>query len=470
MGAELRPDVQSAPALGAPALGACHARLGGPIVFAHCVTAMPQIEAVCAAVPGLQAYAAERALAVAGADDVVLLAQPPDAAFLDLLAQWGLGPPRERIVVPAPPAGRSFAESALAVRARADAPALRRLGELLGPRVGVWVDALHAEAADQALAEGLGHAARTVAGDPSATYRADRKQLIRASAIELGVPVAPGTVIELAQGAGDRRADATALAAAIRRFARRTGRAIVRGSVGSSGTSLWVSGAAEAEVEKTVADILRREDNQVYLVDELLDVAVSPNVQTFIDPVDRCVTCIGITDQLLDQAGAHFGNVYPSCAETAPRLVEHALCLSQRLADQGLTGVIGFDFVEYADFGGRRRAVLAEINPRYNSASYPLALMERLTMRQRAFGRPEPAAFAAGRIATPARSFTELRTLLGGRLFDPRTGTGVVPFHAAAVGNGVVGVAVFARTREQAARDFAALAAGACQGRDSDGR
>jgi hypothetical protein len=168
---------------------------------------------------------------------------------------------------------------------------------------------------------------------------------------------------------------------------------------------------------------------------------------------------VGVSDQLLSAGLAHRGNVYPSRARTLGDMVAGAITLSRWLARGGYSGFLGFDFVEFADPGGAPCWVLAELNPRFNGASQPVAMLERLNRVNRAAGRPEIAAFAAGVVPTSARSFAELERLLGPALFDPATGRGAVPFHTAGLRDGSCGVTVFGPSRDEAEQTLTELTA-----------
>lgn len=442
------------PVAGAPGLIAALARLEAPVVHTHCIRAVPGVEQVLQLTPMQRARTAERALVLAGPQDVVCLAALPDPAFVARLEELQLGPGRDRIVVPHPDAERG---AGLVDCLLDDAAALRRIAQLLPSAGAAWLGPLMASPADQVLAAALGaHFApgvRTWGDNPGLAARVNRKHVVRATAIELGLPVAEGTVVSL--DAGSAR-DLSTLRAAVRRVAARTGRAIVRGDVGAAGSSVFVLDGTEDA--RALSARLSGDPQGLYLVEELLDVIASPNVQVFIDPIDRSVGCIGVTDQLLSPGLGHVGNIYPSRAATLPEMIGAALTFSRWLAHEGYAGVLGFDFVEYADTEGRPRYVLAELNPRYNGASQPVAMVERLNRVRSAAGRPAIGAFAAGVVSTAARSYTAFDRLLGERRFDPETGCGAVPFHTIGLPGGSCGVAVFGPTREEVEREFAVLA------------
>ncbi|MDQ3136308.1 MAG: hypothetical protein M3Q93_01815, partial [Gemmatimonadota bacterium] len=292
-------------------------------------------------------------------------------------------------------------------------------------------------------------------GDPAAGARADQKHLIRARALALGVPVAEGETIELPFPGGRRRRDLEPVRAAIQRQSRSTGQAIVRGSSGASGSSTFIVGRGGADTEDVLAQLGERADNQIYLVEAMVDVTVSPNLHLRIEP-DGSITSLGATDQRWRRPLVHAGNIYPSTARLADAMDGWARTLAGSLRDDGYAGDIGFDFVEHRDAPtGEPRAFLAEVNPRVNGATYPLTLRERLNAARRRRGQPEIAAFATGTLAARARSFAQLRETLGDQIFTHAAGAGIVPYATGCLDHGACAAVAFAPTRQLALERFA---------------
>jgi hypothetical protein len=202
-----------------------------------------------------------------------------------------------------------------------------------------------------------------------------------------------------------------------------------------------------------------RPAQSVYLVEEHLAVLASPNVQVFIDPATGAASCVSVADQLLTPTLGYRGNAYPSVAETAPAMVAASLRMASWLSREGYRGILGLDFVEYVDPAGRVRFVLAEINPRFNGASQPVAMLERLNRQRQAAGEPPIGGFAGGVVPTRARTVPELLQRLGSRRYDRSSGRGVLPFHTAGLPDGVCGLVAFAGSRADAVEVFEELEA-----------
>jgi hypothetical protein len=231
-----------------------------------------------------------------------------------------------------------------------------------------------------------------------------------------------------------------------------TGRAIVRGSSGASGSSTFTTDARG--IEEILEAIAARWDNRVYLVEPLYEVAASPNVEVVVGGGELRAAA---TDQLLDEALVYRGSVHPSRARRLPEMLAAALALAARMRVRGFAGRAGFDFVERAG-GGAPAWFLTEINPRINGASYPLALLGRLARRAERRGVAPPAAFRTRSVATRARDFRALARQSDGLLYDPARGEGVVPWSVAALEFGKVGVAAYAAGPERAEEIFADFA------------
>jgi hypothetical protein len=121
------------------------------------------------------------------------------------------------------------------------------------------------------------------------------------------------------------------------------------------------------------------------------------------------------------------------------------------LRREGYAGIIGFDFVEYRDRRtGGPAAFLAEVNPRVNGATYPLAVRSRLAPR---------AAFVSGTVRARAAGFAEVRDALGPLLFDPERGTGVVPYATGCLDVGKCSLVALAASRLRAAELYGAAQA-----------
>lgn len=412
------------------------------LLYVHCGTSVGYWEELYRSFPGLMSYA-ERALILARRGDLVCVNDEIEPAYLEYLAELGIGPAPANIIV----AGRSAEADEigpLPARVLGDGGTLDRMASLMRSRGTVAIHPFMATSHQLELARGLserlGHAVPVIGGDPDLVAYADGKNHIRQAAIELGIPVAPGEVIDL--GIPSAR-DGSRLRAVLTRHLRHTGRIIVRGANGAAGTSTYCARAGE--IEQLTALLLQRSDNQVYLVEAMVDATASPNVQMHIDS-DGCIECVGVTDQRLDSSVAHLGNVAPSKARCLTKIVAWAHCLSEWLRNAGYVGIAGFDFVEYTGTRGEPRALLAELNPRVNGGTYPLAVLEQFE---------ETGAFVSGIVTTDLETFTELRGMLSELLFTRERGEGVLPYATGTLRYGSCPAIALAATREQAAELYA---------------
>ena len=344
---------------------------------------------------------ADRALVLARPQDIVCVPDEVDPAYLSYLSDLGLGPRRGHVVAASrfgPPAA---ADRALWARLAGSADALRALADLLRRNGVTRLHPYSALGGERSLAAALEVAAdaelRVAAPDPTTAAYADQKHHIRAKAIELGVPVAPGEVVTLPRAGGRRRRDYDALRAAVERHLRPTGRAIVRGAHGVAGASTFVVGGRGEDVDGLLRRLSQREDNRVYLVEVLVPATVSPHVQMHVAPDGGPIVCVGVTDQRWERPFVHGGNIYPSTGRSVQAMLDWSERLARWLQGQGYTGLLGLDFVEYTDPDtGDLRTILAELHPGMDGATYPLALQQRLNAASATWGRPESAAFVSG--------------------------------------------------------------------------
>lgn len=422
-------------------------------LFVHDATSAGDIASLTRVVPGLASYD-QRALALAGPRDLVCLLERPDEAFLDYLERVGLAVDTERIVTPRE-LGSTVATGSLLDRLLGSPTAVAELSKRLAdePR-RIRLQPFIATARELELAGALERAAnreiQLLGGDPRGIDRANQKHRGREKARELGIPVAPGEVVELAPGSGDPFADLRPLKAAVARQWTRTGRVIVRGTRGYSASSTHVIEANPRSLERTLEALAKRTDNSIYLVDALLPLRLSPNLQTLIDPDSDAIHCLSVTDQLLGSGLDHRGNALPTRAENASAMWEHALKLSRWLRDEGCTGIVGFDFCEADDPESESSPFFVEINARINGGTYALALFQRLVRRLRREGTPPPEAFVTQIAKTRLRSFEEIGRALGDILLEPGSAAGVLPCHPGSLGTGSIALLAIATDRDSA--------------------
>ena len=415
----------------------------------HCSSGIPTLRA-----PEALArfrYSSERALVTAVPGDLVCVPGPIEPGYVSFLNELGVGPTPADVLVPDGTGTSDGVLPTLTSRVRADGALLSRIARAVAPAGALELHPYASTADVLALAGALEAAGvprvRVMGGAPAAAELADYKHVVRARAIELGIPVAAGEVVELPFAGGRRRRDFDLMRAAIERQLRLTGRVLVRGSVGMCGSSTFVVSESRGEhPDEVLYQIGARADNRIYLIEAMVDAVVSPNLHLRLDR-SGAVTHATATDQRWGRPLVHDGNLFPSGARMLDAMEGWARTMAGWLHSEGYAGDVGMDFVEYRDpRSGRPAAFLAEVNPRVNGANYPLALRDRLNAERGDRDLKPIEAFASGTVTTRARSFSELADALGPLLFSHERGRGLVPYATGYLAHGRCPVAALAPT------------------------
>lgn len=421
-------------------------------IFVHGASSSGRVAVLRAAISGLEKYP-ERPLVFARPDDVVCVLGRVDKEHLEFLSRLGVGPANGNVVVVSED-DQSNPGSALASLLMDNHEALTTVRSLTKQNKRVVLNPYLLSAVEcrlaTALGATLGKEILLLGGNLDIVDYADQKHNVRAKARVLGVPVPDGDIVELEVREDGRPLDVTPIRIAMDRYLGVSGRVIVRGSCGRSGSSIFIVENDPESVQRALSGIAERVDNKIYLVEVMHDLIVSPNVLMHIEPDGGKVTCVGISDQRLNGELVHEGNVYPSEANTLEAMKLSARKLSQWLREEGYTGLAGFDFIECLDRKtGQCEHYLAEINPRINAAVYSVSLMEHLNEGQKRNCRPYIEAFLSTKVETKARSFAELTDMHEHLFFDPKTGSGLVPYNIGWLAQGKYNLAVFGRTKDE---------------------
>jgi hypothetical protein len=433
-------------------------------IFVHSVASVGNVEELTTVAPDFEKYP-ERSLVLTRPEDLVCVLDAVDDRYLQFLAGLGIGPNQGNIVAVSKGSNPNFAVSLTDLLLN-DREALSTIKRLLKAEKKIVLNPYLASPREFALAAMLetvlDRQVAVLGGNADIVDHVNQKHHVREKALELGVPVAEGEVVELSFRQAGSLLDFTPIQTAVRLHSRRTGRAIVRGSRGFSGSSTLVVKGEPEGIQESLRKIASTTGNNIYLVETMLDITVSPNVLMSIEP-DKIV-CVGVTDQLLTDDLAHKGNLYPSSAKTVKDMVASAREISEWLQAKGYCGLAGFDFGEYVNSEtGRCEHFLAEINPRMNGAAYPRALMEHLNREQERKGGPYIEAFLSENITTKARSFAELDELCGRLFFTAETGEGIVPYNVGCLASGKFSAAILGRSRDRMVKmyeDFKAMVKG----------
>jgi hypothetical protein len=184
-------------------------------------------------------------------------------------------------------------------------------------------------------------------------------------------------------------------------------------------------------------------------VEALYEVTVSPNIVLYIDTDGGETALVGISDQRLYPNLVHAGNLYPPEADRLEGMVASARELTDHFRADGLSGFVGYDFVEYPRQGGGESGYfLAEVNAKVNGSCYPRAMMEHLNRRQGQEGGPYIEAFLTAFIPTELPTFADLERAFGHLFFDPRSARGIVPYNTGCLSDGRFALAVFGSSRD----------------------
>jgi hypothetical protein len=430
-----------------------------PRIYAHAATSI-DLESYRACKGPTLPHQAERALLLARQGDLVCVDEPVDPAYLAFLSRLDLGPLPEHVVVGARHAPRQVA---LPDKLQRDDATLHTVAAALPKDGVVHLDPFIATRREERLVRALQTRCDVqVVMDASharLVERCNRKHEMRPLAAALGLPIAGGEVVAL-DGPPDRPPrDLTPLASAIQRVLSRTARAIVRASESAGGSGTFLVDREAGSLETTFAEVSKRRDNRFYLVEQIFDVSVSPNVLLYVPSSQEPIHCVGVTDQVLDEQLAHRGNRFPSKARRADAMQRDATRLASFLREEGYRGFVGIDFAEYRNPRSRRsRYLFIELNPRVNGALYPLSTRARLNALQERHGRPSIQAFVSRSLRTVPTTFEALAALTRDLLFDPDRGSGVLPHKTGAFEFGIVTALALAASPEEAEQLLLAFA------------
>lgn len=406
-------------------------RFQGIRIFVHAVTSVGEL-------PGINLNDDEslRALLLARSQDIVVVSSPVDTELLDYYCSLGFQIDPNRIVVVA-----GSKDLPLTDRLLVDISAQERLTSLVGNEtIGLDTFAVCDRELDliACLSRFLKRPVKLLGISQEVARKVNRKDTARCRAIEMGVPITPGEIIE-SQGL-EIQADLSRIADAIRRqiVKSKSGSVVVKGAVGDSGSAIFVV-PEKSNIDDILQTIAMRGDNYPYQVEPFFELNCAPNVTVWIDPENGKVYLVNVTDQRLSEKLVFSGSIFPSASQQLPDMIEVAKTLADRLYSEGVQGWVGFDFGEVKDFpSGEQKFFFSEINARYNGGLYAKAVLDTLQAAQRKKGSPQPAAYITENFSTSTIDFAQLRNRLEGLLFDPLIGRGIFPYNPGRLQDGKV--------------------------------
>jgi len=200
------------------------------------------------------------------------------------------------------------------------------------------------------------------------------------------------------------------------------GAVMVRSDLSIGGHGVWKV-VGEPDFERLNAGVERSERSRLFVLQPLLEVNNSPNVQY--DIREDGAELLGVSAQQMSQSFAFGGNEYPCLLGDDPRILEQSERVGRWLFEAGYRGIVGIDFIVTSS----REVFIVEINPRVNTSTFPLLMSKRLG--KSAFR------LMTGIGVDGADGFGELVGCVGeGLMFDPGKGFGMVPLMVPAGGGG----------------------------------
>lgn len=420
-------------------------------IFVHDYCA-PNVPSLRASIDALAPLYAERALLMAQRKDFVVVADPVDPAFVEYLEELAVGPGPDAILTAADrrlSLSNERGPDLLALLA-GNANVLDRLADRIDTtretRLSPYFASFAVQGIQRQLETRLGRPLTIEAGPPEAADLANRKDIVRGAANELGVPTAPGEVVSWTEK--HCAAPLAAIADAVTRHQIHTGNVIIRGAWAMRGSDnlTLTDGPDKSRLPGWLA---QREHLRSYLVESLVPTTASPNVQVWIDDAGATGTRVGLlhtTNQRFNDEARHIGNAYPHESALNPALHASAEVLGHWLAANGYRGPAGFDFIETVDrASGNAAHLLAEINGRINGSTYVLALWSRINQVRRARQcAPIEAWISNTSLRVKHCGFAQLRDRLGERLYTHASTRGVVPYNTGLLRHGIMNAVILA--------------------------
>ena len=437
-------------------LASLMATLGGlntTKVFVHSITAFGNIHD-------------EKALLMAGKKDIVCVASGVDKAFVKFLQSLHVGPDARNIITVLKK-GESNRGVILSELLMTHADVLRKIKKRIDSSSKVILQPFKSSENEFRLSETLARCLNTHVyvdgGDPEIVEYINLKHNCKAKAVELGLPIVRGKTVRLSLGKNGRPDDLRKLEDTIREMIKTAGKTIVRGSYGSSGSSIEIILDDGESLKESLRRISKRNDNHIYLVEPMLETVHSTNIIFHVGRGIGKLRCVNATDQILGERLEFKGSLFPPKAKKIRDMINSAWKYSEWLQTKGYVGLVGFDFGEYVDsITGEMKQFLAEINPRVNASAYAKALMENLNLHQKMCGNPGIEAFLAAKVETDVKSFDGLMKRVGELFFKSEKGEGLVPYNVGRLEDGMFNAVFFGKTVSEVSSIYTDMTSKVC--------
>jgi len=360
----------------------------------------------------------ERALWLSDPDDLVLLSQPLESAYLDYLRRLGAGPGRV-LSVPRQECSAGLIETLLAMPDMSAELADWVYGASTPIRVDLFCVTEDTERVTDILCRNFTQVLPSTA-NPAATFMANHKSCVYAVLDTLGIPKIPGCIVTTA---GQHLRDAAKqLQQVIEAVGQTHRQVVVRADYSSGGSgTLLIDSRNPADLHPWLAG---QRGVQNLLVEAYLPWRSSPNAQFWLSP-EGDVELFAITDQRNTGATTHDGNIFPARSHADLALLEQSTTIASWLASIGVRGFIGIDFIDTVTEGIR----FVEVNARVNGSTYATAIAVRMNHLRRAAGFPPLRAWRMKK-QVPSRhaNFAEMMESAADLLYDHHKRAGVIPY------------------------------------------
>jgi len=204
-------------------------------------------------------------------------------------------------------------------------------------------------------------------------------------------------------------------------------RVIVRGSKSVGGAAVWT--AVGKGQRLALSKKIERMRGGMFLVQPLIEVESSPNLQFYLDSERTCL--LGGTVQMFENRFDHTGNYFDFVNDESAddSLLSQGKALAREAASIGYRGILGVDFI-VAD----KTVYAVELNARHNSSTHALWFVNRF-FNEDPFSLVEPGRACYVRFASSIDATgRQWIKMFGEHAFNPDTGIGVMPYDCGAGG------------------------------------
>lgn len=417
----------------------CVSILCSPCVFVHDLAVLPTYTAISKHELGIKSY--DRVLAIARPDDVVVLLQRPDKAYLQWLSGVGLG--TKKILVLPGKKGETLTHRLLHPAAQ------KKLLQLLGGAKNAKKAILFPYYPDAAIKKVSRQLGIPLFGTPSLSKKFAGKVFFERWCRKKGIPAIPDKIVRINRGK-DSKTGLFQLKTIIKDQLAATGHVVVRGDFGSGGSTTHVIDRYSAAWINEFYRHAHQDD--VYIVEPFYKAKASPSSLWLITRRQRRgqrgegwregkAVHIKTSLQLLAKSVKYAGNEYPGYPGQFNRrlVMAYSRKIVKAMAQEGYAGMVGLDFLE-TDKG----VFVMECNPRVTGAMYPWEIVKMLEQRHGKVG-----AALAEKIYVPRSimSFAGLQQAWKTLLYDGTSADGVlVPYNISLLKKGVITVVGMAKT------------------------